>query len=256
MGLRISAALLVLALCLALGAAASAETEQKGDVRVTVDGRFAPKKLPRNRLAGISFEFTGTVSTTDGSHPPPLKQLQVAINRHGQLSAVGLPICSAGALQSTSSEAALALCRRALVGRGSFEVDVPFAETTARGRVLAFNSRRHGRPTLLLHLFVTVPVRVTLIVPLAISHSAKGDFGTELSGNVPKLAGGLGAITHIDLTLGRSYRYRGQRRNYLSASCSAPAELTLAAFPLVKGTFTFSDGKRFRAKLTRFCHVR
>jgi hypothetical protein len=256
MGLRICAVLLILSLCLALGAAASAETEQKGNLRVTVDGRFAPKKLPRNRLVGISFEFTGSVSTTDGSHPPPLKRLQVAINRHGRLSSVGLPVCSAGALQSTSSEAALALCRRAIVGRGSFEVDVPFAETTARGRVLAFNSRRGGKPSLLLHLFLTVPVRVTLIVPLSISHSAKGDFGTQLSGNIPKLAGGLGAITHIDLTLARSYSYRGQRRNYLSASCSAPAELTLAPFPLVKGTFTFSKDQSFHAKLIRFCHVR
>jgi hypothetical protein len=256
MGLRACAALLVLMLCLALGAAASAETEQKGSLKVTVDGQFRPKKLPRHRLAGIRFEFTGSVSTTDGSHPPPLKRLQVAVNRHGRLSSVGLPVCSAGTLQSTSSEAALALCRGALVGRGSFEVDVPFAETTARGRALAFNSRRQGRASLLLHLFVTVPVRVTLIVPLTISHSDKGDFGTQLSGNIPKLAGGLGAITHIDLTLGRSYRYRGQRRDYLSASCSAPAGLTLAPFPLVKGTFTFSDGKRFRAKLIRFCHVR
>ena len=42
MRLRICAALLVLTLCLALGAAASAETEQKGNLRVTVDGRFAP----------------------------------------------------------------------------------------------------------------------------------------------------------------------------------------------------------------------
>ena len=77
--------------------------------------------------------------------------------------------------------------------------------------MLAFNGRRGGKPALLLHLYVTTPVRTTFVLPLTISHRPKGQFGTVLSARIPTLAGGLGSVTEIDLTIGRNYTYRGQR---------------------------------------------
>ena len=42
---------------------------------------------------------------------------------------------------------------------------------------------------MLIHIYVSSPVRLTLVVPMGISHRA-GRFGTVLTTNVPKLAGG------------------------------------------------------------------
>ena len=83
----------------------------------------------------------------------------------------------------------------------------------------------------MLHLYGTVPVRATFVLPLAISHRATGQFGTFLSATVPVLAGGLGSITDIDLKIGREYAYRGQRRGFFSASCAAPAGFPAPSSP-------------------------
>ena len=40
----------------------------------------------------------------------------------------------------------------------------------ARGEVLAFNSRIHGRPGMLLHLYGSSPVRAAFVLPFEISH--------------------------------------------------------------------------------------
>lgn len=254
----ILAALFVFAF-LSCAGGSSAETEQVGNLRITFNGGFAPRALPRHELAPIAATVEGTIATTDGTHPPALRRVKIAINRSGKLSAVGLPVCPSASLQSTSSEAALEACRPALVGRGSLRADVSFSgqpAASANGTILAFNSTQNGHPSLLLHLYVTVPVRTTLVLPLIVSHPGGGRFGTLLSGAIPKLAGGLGSITHIELKLGRQYRYKGVRRSYLEASCGAPAGFTLGTFPFVRGSFLFGGGHRFNPVLTRSCRVR
>ncbi len=65
-----------------------------------------------------------------------------------------------------------------------------------------------------------------------------------LSAKIPTLAGGLGSVTEIDLTIGRTYNYRGQRRSFISASCAAPSGFTVGIFPLARGTFFFADGRK------------
>jgi hypothetical protein len=259
MRLRVAATAL-LSLALLTGASASwAETQQNGNLRITFEGSFTPRSLPRQRLAPITTSVAGSIATTDGSHPPPLRRLKVSINRNGKLSGQGLPVCPSAALQSTSTDAALAICRSALVGRGRFSADVAFAgesASPATGTIVAFNSRHDGKSSLLLHLYATVPVRATLVLPLTILHPRKGQFGTVLTGAIPILAGGLGSITHIELKLGRQYRYRGERRSYLSASCGTPAGFTRGTFPFVRGTFLFGGHRRFNTVLTRTCRVR
>jgi hypothetical protein len=249
----------LIALGLLSAGLAQAELSQDGNVRISFSSNFSPHSLPRDRLAPVTIDVQGAIGTTDGSHPPPVRRIEIALNRHGRLSTQGLPACTGPLLQSTSTEAALNRCRQALVGRGRFGADVDFSgegPIAATGRMLAFYGKSNGRKALLLHLFITTPVRTTFVLPLTISHRAKGLFGTVLSARIPTLAGGLGSVTRIDLTIGREYAYRGQPRSFISASCPAPAGFPGAVFTLARGSFYFAGGKKIDTTLARDCHVR
>ncbi len=238
-------------------AAAQAELKGDGDLRVRLNGGFAPTALPRSRPAPVTAEFSGEITTTDGTRPPALNRFELALNRNGRIDDRGLPTCTAARLQSVSSQSALARCQPALVGHGSFGADVESGTTAvpAHGQILVFNARRHGKPALLLHLYGTVPVRASFVLPLEIQHRG-GELGTVLAADVPVLASGLGSITRLQLTIGREYRYRGQRHSYLSAACAAPAEFFRAPFTFARGTFVFADGRRVQMGLSRECRVR
>ncbi|HEX6602437.1 MAG TPA: hypothetical protein VF030_07315 [Solirubrobacterales bacterium] len=203
------------------------------------------------------MEIQGRIATTDGTHPPPLRWLEVEIHRSGRLFNRGLPVCSAPILQSTSTETALARCHPALVGRGQFRADVRLGrEIPATGRILAFNSRQDGRRSLLLHFFASVPVRFTLVVPLTIGRRQEGQFGTVLRAKIPKLGGDFGSITQIELALARRYSFRGKRHSYLSAACGAPPSLAGAVFPFARARFRFASHPEIRTTLVRDCLVR
>lgn len=256
---RLLPPLCVAALALFGGGLAQGELSQTGNLRISFSGGFTPRSLPRERLAPIAVHVKGAIGTTDGSHPPPVRRVEIALNRNGRLSTAGLPSCPGARLQSTSTEAALARCRAALVGHGRFgaEVEFPGVEPfPATGRMLAFYGSRGGRRALLLHLYITTPVQTTLVLALKISHRDGGEFGTVLAARIPSLAGGLGSVTEIDLTLKRSYSFRGERRSFLSASCAAPAGFPGAVFSLARGSFFFADGRKIDTTLTRDCRVR
>jgi hypothetical protein len=256
---RLAIALLLTVAALLGAGVAQGELSQKGNLRISFDGSFSPHSLPRSRPAPITLDVEGSILTTDGSHPPAVKRIEIAINRNGQLSTVGLPACTSQLLQSTSTETALERCRPALVGRGHFGANVQFPSLNpfpAQGTLLAFNGKQGGKPALLLHLYGTAPVRATFVLALKVLRNGKGQFGTVLAANIPTLASGLGSVTDIDLKVGRTYTYRGRERSYLSASCSAPAGFSGGVFPLAKGTFYFADGRKLDTTLSRNCHVR
>jgi hypothetical protein len=254
---RLAIPLLIALLALVMGTASRAEVEQVENLRVTFNADFAPHALPRQRPAPVKVEIQGRIATTDGTHPPALRWLEIELHRSGRLFSKGLPICSAPLLQSTSSETALARCRPARVGRGSFRADVLLGrEVAATGKILAFNSRRGGRQSLLLHLFAAVPVRFTLVVPLVIGHRSEGQFGTVLRAKIPRLGGGLGSVTQIQLTIDRRYSFQGERRSYASAACGAPAGFPGAVFPFARARFRFESHREIRTTLVRNCRVR
>lgn len=251
-------AIFALLVVLAMGVTASqAEVLQRGNIRVKFAADFDPHALPRLNPAPVQIKIRAAVATTDGSHPPPLRWLEVELNRSGQLTTAGLPVCSASLLQSTSTEQATARCGGAVVGRGSFQAEVALGgDIPANGKIVAFNSRLDGKPALLLHFFAQVPVRFTLVVPLRITRKSKGEFGTLLRTHVPKIAGDLGSITEIALTIGRRYNAGGQRHSYVSAACGAPAGLSAAVFSFARARFRFDAHAPIRSQLVNSCQVR
>lgn len=247
---------LVLAVAAALAGIARAEVIQSGDVRVSFHAEFTPKALPRERPAPISIEFDGRVSTTDDSQPPALRRLRVELNGAGKVETGGLPKCPTSLLQSTSSAVALERCHRALVGKGTFVAQLPVAnQLRVRGRALVFNGAVGGRPGLLIHIYISDPIKLTLVIPIRISRQ-EGKFGTVLTTNVPRLAGGSASITELRLRIGRRFSVDGERRSYLSAACAAPPGFPGVSFSFARGAFSFSDGRTMHAVLTRACRVR
>ena len=251
---------IALALSALLGAAvAHGALVQSEGLRVDFGGGFSPSTLPRDRQVPVTVRIEGSIGTVDGSQPPPLRRVSFAINRHGRLFAHGLPTCPEGLLQSTTSQTALARCRPALIGRGSFSADVNFPTVPlvpVNGELLAFNGRSGGRPEIFLHLYVSEPAQVTLVLPFKVTRQSGGTFGTVLSARIPTLAGNLGYVTNIALTLGRRYRFQGRQRSLLSASCAAPAGFPGALFDFARGSFYFENGQLLTTTLTRDCQVR
>lgn len=250
-------AMAVLAAALAMAGLARGEVAQQDNVRLAFDVQFSPSALPRDRPVPVSVSFSGKISAVNGATPPRVKRLTVGFNRRGTVSTVGLPVCRAGELQSVSSAEALERCRAALLGRGHFAafIDFPGAGFPVRGPALAFNGRRGGQPVVLLHVEVSQPVRAALVLVIKITHPTTGEFGTVLTTTVPKLAGGAGYLTGLELDLDRRYRYRGQTRSFISASCPAPAGFSVAVFTLARGSFEFEGGQHANVTLTRTCRV-
>ncbi|MFP5387788.1 MAG: hypothetical protein ACLGG5_00610 [Thermoleophilia bacterium] len=254
--LAIAAAFLV---CLPAGVATARQFVQQGTLRVAFEAQLLPHALPRERNAPVTVHLSGAIRTTDGSPPPQLREISIAMNRAGVVSAKGLASCRAPELQQTSSEAAVAACHGALVGHGHFAANVNFAGTPvfpARGTVLVFNSSTKNRPGLLLHLYGSSPVRAAFVLPFRITRKSKGKFGTIFTTHIPRLASDKGYVTDIDLTIGRTYRYRGSQRGFISASCAAPAGFPGAFYELAKASFTFAGGQKLTSRLPGDCKVR
>jgi hypothetical protein len=257
--MRRIAVLAMLLACLPVAAAVARQIVQQGHLRVTFEGRLQPRALPRERDVPVTVQLGGSVRTTDGSNPPQLRELTIAMNRAGRVSVAGLPSCQASELQQTSTKRALAVCRGALVGHGHFAANVDFPGAPAfpaRGAVLVFNASRRGHMGLLLHLYGSTPVRAAFVLPFNVSRRAEGPFGTVFSTHLPRLASDLGYVTDIDLTIGRRYRYEGRRRSFISASCAAPDGFPGALYRLAEATFDFAGGTHLVSNLPSDCRVR
>ena len=116
----------ILALLLLGTGLARAELVQRGDLRLDFDGGFTPKILPRDKNAPVSVEIGGSVVSVTGGRPPELRKISIAVNRYSRLFTRGLPRCSPGVLQTTSTTIALERGRGALVGRGRYGATVEF----------------------------------------------------------------------------------------------------------------------------------
>ncbi|MEX2108112.1 MAG: hypothetical protein WD827_04405 [Solirubrobacterales bacterium] len=249
---------LAIVACAAGASLAHAELTARGDLFVKFNGGIAPNALPRHARAPISVSVSGTVKTLSGERPPALREIAIAINSGGELNAHGLPICRRSQLEATSSEQARASCGRALVGEGRYLANTAFPEQLAfpaNGKILAFNAIVDGREAILAHVYGTKPLPITRIIVFRIRRTG-GTYGTTLTGFLPASVNHYGYVRRISLTLHREFVYRGQRRSYLSAACTAPTGFTGGLFSFARASMTFADGRKLSSTLTRSCKVR
>jgi hypothetical protein len=245
---------------LLLGATlARAEISQKGDLLVSVNGKLSPKALPRRGTAPVSVSVAGAVSTTDGTSPPQLQRMQIAVNRHGRFDTAGLPLCRYNQIQPASDSRALAACRSALVGEGRFAGTIALPGSAEpypmAGRLLLFNGRRHGRPVLFGHIYSPKPFSSSFVLIFEMRTDARGTYGTTLTANLAKALGAKRNLESIEMTLSRRYRYRGAPHSYISSGCPAPKGTSIAPYSLARTTFSFAGGKTVTSVLLKSCRA-
>jgi hypothetical protein len=235
---------------------AASEVVQRGTLRVSFSGGLSPKKLPRHGGAPISVEIGGRISTTDGTDPPGLSRIEIAINRRGHLDPSALPSCRLDQIQPASTGYARRICAGAMVGEGSFNAAVIIPEQSpypSHGAVTAFNGVVHGHPVVLLHIYGTEPLPTSFTLPLSIARG-HGNFGVVLSGSLPSVDVHVGFVTGISLRL--DGRHGRSNRHYLSAGCPAPDGFTSAIFPLARASFSFIGAPALRSTVISTCSAR
>ena len=241
---------------LALASLAAAETIQKGQIRIAFDGKITPQKLPREGTAPVKVAVGTEISAPQGKPLAQLRRIQIAINRHGSLDSTGLPVCEISDIQPATTAKALEACRGSLVGEGHFAAEVALSRQAAfpsEGKMFAFNGTYKGKPAILAHVYGNQPVPTSFTLPFLITRS-KGTFATVLTASFPAADNNL--VSAIDLSLQRSFTFKGQKRSYASAGCPAPKGFPGATFPFAKASYVFAGGKKLSSTLTRSCRAR
>ncbi len=243
----------ILVACAGLAAvvtgAANGEIVRLGNIELEVDGSFKPTKLPKNELAPITLSVSADVRTLDNTQPPILQQLLLEFDKNGTVYTKGLPTCKTSQLENTLTNQAKRKCKDALVGKGSAKARIEFptqAPFDAPGPLLAFNGEpKGGKPVIIFHVFAHVPAPTTFVVPSTISN-ASGAFGKKVLAKIPPIAGGNGALTHFDVKIHRTWKYKGEKRSYVVAKCAS-------GHFVAQGTFKFDDGSNVTGSVVRDC---
>ncbi len=255
---RVLAAGLVVCAGLALLGVAQASVVTGGNVRVSFGGSVTPHRLPRTGSVPIALHVQGAVTPVGDGRPVGLERVTISINRHGVISTAGLPTCPRKKLRARTTEQALALCGDALVGSGHFRAHVDIPEQSpfpSRGRLLAFNTVYHGHPALVAHVYGVHPIPIAQVLPMSLSRSPDGQFGSTISMTMPQISNDWGFVTGFDLTLQRRYKAGGHPRSFLSGSCPAPAGLKEAPFKAARGTFYLNEGRTLTRVVGGSCRV-
>jgi hypothetical protein len=215
------------------------------------DGGFRPRELPRAGFAPIEFQGYVDLESKDGGPPPQLRQAVVDFDRDGRLSVAGLPTCPPERISAASTAEARRSCAGALVGTGRIEalVSLDGGPVPARSPLSVFNGPRlGGTPTVVIHARTTVPATQTYAIVVPIERRP-GAFRYRATLDVPPIAAGRGAITHVKVKVGRRFNAGGKHRSYVSARCSDGLLET-------HGRFTFDDGTIIDGAVEKFCRAR
>jgi hypothetical protein len=242
----------VAALAIALLAATSAAGEgalvEVNDLVLRADGGFEPHTLPRRQFAPIDFQGHVDISPRHGVPLSPLRQALIDFDRDGRLSVAGLPTCAPETVAQQGTAEARRTCRGAIVGTGHVAAAISLLGASVQTRVplTIFNGPRLATgPSVVLHARTPVPLPETYAILVPIERR-RGGFRYRARIELPPLAGGLGALTHIDAKIGRRYRAGGVSRSYASARCSDNVLQT-------HGDFTFADGTVISGVVEKYC---
>ena len=244
------AALLSLVAATALTGTAAGALVEVDNIVLRADGGFKPQTLPRRQFAPIDFHGRLDIAAKGGGRPSPLRQALIDFDHDGRLSVAGLPTCAPESIATASTAKARAICGGALVGTGKIEAMLSLSAGTvlASSPLSVFNGPRLGDlPTAVLHARLDaagMSETYAILVPI---EKRRGDFRYRARLDVPPIAGGAGAITHVEVKIGRRYRAGGKQRSYASARCSDNILQT-------HGRFSFEDGTIVDGLVEKFCH--
>ena len=262
--LRLCAALACSLLAIAVVAAGLAGAEQSGrpGVLVSLNGSFSPKQLSRDRFSPVSITLEGAVQGTEGLLPPPIGRIDIDFGSNAELSPTGLPTCRRSQLVASDVRHAMAACGPALVGRGSVTAILEFPDSgphEVQAHLLAFNG--HSKePDAVVWAFVS-PYRPALATSFVLPFYLQGiptggAFGHRIRAPVFHNPARFWRLSRFSVTLGRRYRYEGERRSYLKARCPLPPRFNSLSIPLARATYRFSPAPAVSVDIYRACRAR
>jgi hypothetical protein len=240
-----------LALLLAASAGGEGALVKVNDIILRADGGFQPRSLPRRQFAPIDFQGHFDIAAKGGGKPVALASAVIDFDRDGRLSPGGLPVCPPKRIADAGSAEARRLCSGAMVGSGHIGalIGLPNGLVPVSSPLTIFNGPpREGSPTMVLHAQITVPATQPRAVVVPIERR-RGEFRYRATLDLPPIAGGLGAVTHVDVDVGRRFSVGGQRRSYVSAHCSDGILST-------HGRFSFADGTIVDGSVEKPCTPR
>lgn len=192
-----------------------------GNLVVTVDGSsgVTPKALSKSKYTPVAFTAAGSVRTTDGTQPPPIKEVLLEA-KNSAVDVKGYPKCTSGALQARDTKAVEKACPDSIIGKGSTTVSVQFPEQApipAKSPLLVFNGGTSGgTTTFYIHAYLTQPITTAIVTTVKIK---KAGTGLKTVTTVPKIANGAGSVTDFSLKIDKKFTYQGKQHSVLSAKC-------------------------------------
>jgi hypothetical protein len=216
-----------------------------GNLVITADGGFTPTTLPKHENAPIKLYGHAKFGTVDGTRPSPLRRLVIEFDKHGAVETRGLEKCSMGKLVATTTKAARRFCPEAIVGKGFGTALVELPEQPgieASSPLTLFNGPvKHGNPTVLGHAHIDYPGPTTYVILIEIQKINHGRYGFKTVANFPRIVNDYGSPISGNLTIGKTWKYRGETLSYANAHCAdgrlqAKAQFTFKDDSFVEGT--------------------
>jgi hypothetical protein len=209
---------------------------------IEFNGGFSPKVLSKTKPTPVVFKISGKIRRIDGTHPPALKEFLLEGDKHASISVKGVPTCSQGKLQATTTAQARKVCGPALIGTGKTEVGIKFPEQEpeipVKSELLAFNGGfKGGVTTLFVHAYITVPTPAAIVTTVKVKKIHKGRYGLLSVASIPKIAGGSGSVKSFSLKL---------NKGIISATCP---DGHLDA----RGSVVFVEGTKISGAVSRAC---
>jgi hypothetical protein len=249
--IRAAALCCALALLFAASAAGEGALVIVNDIVLRADGGFQPRALPRRQFAPIDFQGHFDIAAKGGGKPVVLETAVIDFDRDGRLSTGGLPVCPVERVATASTAQARRVCGGAIVGTGTIgaSIELPGGTVTGTAPLTLFNGpQQDDNPTVILHAHTNFPATETFAIVVPIERRP-GPFRYRATLALPPIAGGLGAITHVGVKVGRRFSAGGKRRSYVAAHCSDGILRT-------HGRFSFADGTIVDGSVEKPCRAR
>jgi hypothetical protein len=249
-GLIAAVATAIVASAAIAGAVGAGVTTPDGNTQA-VGVLITPKKLSKKTYTAGALEATTKLTTTAASGiPSPTVRVILDFDKNAKIFTKGIPTCDPAKLQNTSTTVAEQQCGSAKIGSGTAAALLPVGANiyTVNQIVTAFNGvPQGGKPVVILHTYGTTPIQTTLVLVGTVTNYNKEGYGPRLDLEVPKIAGGAGALTDFNVKISKKYKYKGESVSFISAKCPNSKKLKARA------QFIFLDGESSTPTSTQSC---
>ena len=236
------------------------EIVQRGDLRVSFDGKLTPERAAapgharrsRSRSAAKIADRRRAPTAAaaadldrDQPHraPRPQGPAGLHLERH----------------PARDHREALAGCRGSMVGEGRFSANVASraGPLPLRGQDVSPSTARNGRPAILAHVYGTDPVPTSYTLPLSSMRPGKGTFGTVLQRLPARGHRQTPATSPASRSpCGRSFTAAGSATATSPPAARPPRASPAPSSPWPAPSFAFAGGRTLSSELTRSCRVR